>query len=78
MGGFDPYPNFLNLTYYDFRFVYSNNPLAHMQLGRSELIKTLEAGAFALTLILLALAQTPAASSSFGLLADTMSLSSPR
>jgi hypothetical protein len=49
-----------------------------MQVGRSELIKTLEAGAFALTLILLALAQSPAASSGFGLLADTVSLSSSR
>jgi hypothetical protein len=49
-----------------------------MQVGRSELIKTLEAGAFALTLILLALAQSPAASSGFGLLADTVSLSNSR
>jgi hypothetical protein len=49
-----------------------------MQLGRSELIKTLEAGAFALTLILLALAQSPAASSNFGLLVDTVSFSSSR
>lgn len=49
-----------------------------MQIGRSELIKTLEAGAFALTLILLALAQAPAASNHLGLLFDTVSLSSSR
>ncbi len=49
-----------------------------MQLGRSELVKTLEAGALALTLMLLALAQSPTASSNFGLLVDTVSFSSRR
>ncbi|MBW4691703.1 MAG: hypothetical protein KME27_08020 [Lyngbya sp. HA4199-MV5] len=49
-----------------------------MQLGRSELIKTIEAGAFALTLILLALAQSPAAPDHAGFLLDTVSLSSSR
>ncbi|GEM_PF-1271333 len=46
-----------------------------MQLERSELIKTIEAGMFALTLILLALAQSPASSARFGLMADTLLLS---
>jgi hypothetical protein len=49
-----------------------------MPLRRSELIKTLEAGAFALTLILLALAQSPAAPTNLGFLLDTVSLSSSR
>lgn len=49
-----------------------------MPLGRSEFIKALEAGAFALTLMLLALAQSPGASSNVGLLVDTVSLSSSR
>lgn len=56
----------------------SSHPFLHMQLGRSELIKTLEAGAFALTLILLALAQVPAVPGNLGLLIDTVSLSHSR
>ncbi len=43
-----------------------------MKVGRSELVKTLEAGAFAFTLILLALVQAPSASSRFGLFADAL------
>ncbi len=42
-----------------------------MQIGRSELIKTLEAGAFAFTLILLALVQAPSTSNHVGLVVDT-------
>jgi hypothetical protein len=49
-----------------------------MQIRRSELIKTLEAGGFALTLILLALAQAPSTSNYIGLVGDTASLSNSR
>lgn len=49
-----------------------------MQIGRSELIKTLEAGTFALTLILLALAQAPSTSNYVGLVVDTTALSNSR
>ena len=49
-----------------------------MQIGRSEFIKTLEAGAFAMTLILLALAQAPSTPSYVGLVVDTALLSNSR
>ncbi len=68
----------LNLLYDVFAIPFSLLTSTRMQLGRSELIKTLEASAFALTLILLALAQSPAAPNNLGFLLDTVSVSSSR